>query len=210
MLGVSMLSLEDEMRIIEALRRTVLSRNGEQLGEEAYNLDTHLLKVGYFSPTLFRELMKIISLHEFLTMEGSFLLLKVFQDSFDYLTEDQKEELLRVLETCYQDLTDSTSLFLVSEIVGESYCDERALETLRRLKASKADVPRSLVPHGLEYLTRKCGDRELATLAFNELLQMRSDLAENVRDEAITSLNQLARHGWPPSNESPETKSLDP
>jgi hypothetical protein len=205
-----MSSLEEEKQITEALGRAIRIGNADQLREEAYNLDTHLINVGSFSPTLFKELINLLSLPEFLTMEGSLPVLKIFQDSFDYLTEDQKEELLRVLETCYQDLTDSTSLFLVSEIVGESYCDERALETLRRLKASKADVPRSLVPHGLEYLTRKCGDRELATLAFNELLQMRSDLAENVRDEAITSLNQLARHGWPPSNESPETKSLDP
>lgn len=194
-----MLNQEDERRIIEALRRAVVSRDGAQLGEEAYNLDTHLLKVGYFSPTLFRELMKIISLHEFLTMEGSFVLLKIFQDSFDYLNDDQKEELLRVLETCYEDLTDPTSCFLVSEIVGESYCDERALQTLRRLKESKADVPRSLVPHGLEYFTRKCGDRELARLAFNELLNMRSDPSDNVRDEVTTSLQQLARHGWLPN-----------
>ena len=194
-----MLSLEDERQIIDALRRAVVSTDGAQLGEEAYNLDTHLLKVGSFSPTLFRELMKIISLHEFLTMEGSFLLLKIFQDSFDYLTDDQKEELLRVLETCYEDLTEPTSCFLVSEIVGESYCDERALQTLRRLKESKADVPRSLVPHGLEYFTRKCGDRELARLAFNELLNMRSDPSDNVRDEVTTSLQQLARHGWLPN-----------
>jgi hypothetical protein len=205
-----MSSLEDELRIIEALGRAIQSGNGDQLREEAYNLDTQLINVGSFSPTLFKELIKLLTLHAFLTLEGSFPLLKIFQDSFDYLTEDQKDELLRVLEACYQDLTDPTSCFLVSEIVGESYCDERALETLRRLKATKADVPRSLVPHGLEYFARKCGERELARLAFNELLQMRSDPSENVRDEAITSLNQLTRHGWPPSNESRETKSLDP
>jgi len=205
-----MSSLDEELRITEALGRAIQSGNSDQLREEAYNLDTHLINVGSFSPTLFKELMKTLSLHEFLTMEGSFTLLKIFQDSFDYLTDDQKGELLRMLETCYEDLTDPTSCFLVSEIVGGSYSDERALQTLRRLKESKADVPRSLVPHGFEYFTRKCGDRELARLAFNELLQMKSDPSENVRDEAITSSNQLARHGWPPSNESPETKSLDP
>lgn len=196
----------DEMRIIEALRRAVLSGNGDRLREEAYNLDTQLLKVGYFSPTLFKELMKIISLHEFLIMEGSFVLLKVFQDSLDYLTEDQKVELLGVLGANYDALTDPTSCFLISEIVGESYCDKRALQTLRRLKESKTDVPRSMVPHGLEYFIKKCGDRELARLAFNELLQMRSDPSESVRDEVITSLKQLSRHGWPPSNEAPGTK----
>ena len=197
--GMSMLNLEDERKITEALRGAVLSRNGDRLKEEAYNLDSQLIKAGYFSPILFKGLTEIISLHEFLIMEGSFVLLKVFQDSFDYLSEDQKVELLSVLEAHYEALADTTSGFLVSEIVGESYCDERALQTLRRLTETKADVPRSLVPHGLEYFTRKCGDRELARLAFDALLQMKSDPSEDVRDEVITSLKQLARHGWLPN-----------
>jgi hypothetical protein len=196
---MSMLNQEDERGIIEALRGAVLSGNADRLKEEAYNLDSQLIKAGYFSPTLFKELTAIISLREFLIMEGSFVLLKVFQDSFDYLSEDQKVELLPVLEAHYEALADTTSGFLVSEIVGESYCDERALQTLRRFKNSKADVPRSLVPHGLEYFVKKCGDRALARLAFNELLHMRSDPSENVRDEVTTALKQLARHGWLPN-----------
>ena len=196
---MSMLNLEDERKITEALRGAVLSRNGDRLKEEAYNLDSQLIKDGYFSAILFKELMDIISLQEFSIMDGSFVLLKVFQDGCDYLTDDQKADLLRVLEARYETLTDTTSCFLISEIVGESYCNERALQTLRHFKESKGEVPRSLAPHGLEYFIKKCKDRELAKKAFNELLNMRSDESENVRDEVTTSLQQLAGHGWLPN-----------
>ncbi len=63
-----------------------------------------------------------------------------------------------MLEANYEAFADSTSYLLNSEIIGESNCDEPTLQTLRRLKESKADVPRSMVPHGFEYFVKKCGD----------------------------------------------------
>jgi hypothetical protein len=189
---------EDESALIEALRGAVLRGDQESLQKQTYDLDTHLMEAGYFSPNLFQELLKIIALPEFLALEGSFVLLRVIEYGFDYLTEDQKTKLLEALEESYASFTDFTSCFQIAEIIGESYGGERGLQTLRRLKRSKADMPRSMVPHGLEYFIKKSSDPQLARQAFNELMQMKSDPSDDVRDEVNTSLAQLKRRGWPP------------
>ena len=185
-----------EKELIEAIRQAVLKGDQDSLSKQTYDLDSHLMEVGYFSADLFEGLMDIIALPEFLSMEGSFVLVKIFEDGVNYLNEEQKTALLDVLERFYDSFTDFTSCFLISEIIGESYGDERALQTLRRLKTSKVEMPRSMVPHGLEYFVKKSSDPHLAQLACNELLQMKSDPSEDVRDEVSTSLAQLKKHGW--------------
>ena len=189
---------ENESALIEALRGAVSKGDQGNLEKQTYDLDTHLMEAGNFSANLFQELLRIIALPEFLAMEGSFVLLRVIEYGFEYLSEEQKTKLLEVLEESYSSFTDFTSCFQIAEIIGESYGGERGLQTLRRLKTSKADIPRSMVPHGLEYFIKHSGDPELSRQAFNELMLMKSDPSDDVRDEVNTSLVQLKKHGWRP------------
>ena len=193
--------VNQEKELIEAIRQAVLKGDEDSLKQQTFELDSHLTEVGSFSVDLFQELLRIIALPEFLNLDGSYVLLKIFEYSFDYLSEEQKTELLQTLEAVYDSFTDFTSCFLISEIIGELYGDERALQTLRRLKTTKAEMPRSMVPHGLEYFVKKSSNPQLAGLAFNELMQMKSDPSEDVRDEVSTSLAQLKKHGWPPPSQ---------
>jgi len=186
-----------ETKLIEAVHQAVLKGDEGGLQKHTYDLDLYLMEVGYFPADLFHEFVQIIALPEFRAMEGSFALLKIIEYGFDYLNEEQKSALLEVFENSYASFADFTSCFLIAEIIAESYGGERALETFRRLKTSKADMPRSMVPHGLEYLVKETSEPEIARQAFNELLQMKSDVSEDVRDEVDTSLAQLKKHGWP-------------
>lgn len=191
-----MVNSENESELIEALRLAVSNQDQDGLERQAYDLESHLMEAGYFSASLFHELRRILTLPEFLAMEGSFVLLRLFAYNFTYLTEEQESELLETLEKTYGSFTDFTSCFLIAEMIGESYGGERALQTLRRLKLSKEEMPRSMVPHGLEYFIKKSSDPQLTRLAFNELLKMKSDPSEDVRDEVRTSLAQLKKYGW--------------
>jgi hypothetical protein len=189
-----------EKELIAALRQAVSSGDEEGLQKHTYDLDSHLMEVGHFTPDLFQEFVQIIALPEFRAMEGSFALLKIVEFGFDYLNDEQKSALLETFEKFYESFADFTTCFLISEIIAESYGGQRAVETFRRLKTSKTDMPRSMIPHGLEYLVKKTNEPEIARQAFNELLQMKSDVSEDVRNEVDTSMAQLKKHGWPRSS----------
>lgn len=192
----SMVNSENESELVESLRLAVSNEDADGLERQTYDLESQLMETGYFPANLFHELLPIFTLPEFLAMEGSFVLVRLFAYNFSYLTEEQQNELLETLEKSYASFTDFTSCLLIAEMIGESYGGERGLQTLRRLKRSKEDMPRSMVPHGLEYFVKKSSDPQLSRLAFNELLQMKSDPSQDVRDEVGTSLQQLKKYGW--------------
>ena len=107
------------------------------------------------------------------------------------LSDSQKEKRLPVLENAYGAFTDWMSWFVISELLGEYFMDERALQTLCRLKALEAEAPRSFVPHGLEHIAKNSRDEALAKKAYTELLQMRNDPSGRVRAEVSESLQRL-------------------
>ena len=158
-----------EKELIAALRQAVSSGDEDSLQKHTYDLDSHLMEVGYFPLDLFQEFVQIIALPEFRAMEGSFVLLKIIEFGFDYLNDEQKSALLETFENFYASFADFTSCFLISEIIAESYGGQRALETFRRLKTSKADMPRSMVPHGLEYPGQKTNEPQIARQALQRV-----------------------------------------
>jgi hypothetical protein len=85
------------------------------------------------------------------------------------------------------------SWFLISVLLGEFFADEKAFQVLCRLKTLQAEGPRSLVPHGLEHIITGSGDKQLVRKAYTELLQMKNDPSEQVRDAVDDSLEIIKR-----------------
>ena len=111
------------------------------------------------------------------------------------ISDSQKERLLPALETSYEAFTDWMCWFNISVLLGEYFADERALQALCRLKTIQAERPRSLVAHGLEHVISDSGDERLARIACAELIDMKNDLSEYVRDGVDDSLKSLANQG---------------
>lgn len=180
---------------MEALRRAISAGDAGELAAKVYDLDSLLIQTGQFSEAVFGGLLDVIAEPEFQGMDGSWHLLRLFENSWDYLTEPQRERLLEAFESSYGEYADWTSCFVISEILGRQYGDERALQAFGRLKRLRAPVPRSLLPHGLEHLVKGRRGDDVARRAFSELSGMRNDPSEQVRQEVGEALARLAREG---------------
>ncbi len=186
----------DERAVLQQIRRAISDGDAAALAERVYDLDTLLMMCGYFSAPLFAELLKIIEEPDFLKLEGSWQLLRLFENSWDYLSEEQRGELLAAMESSYGQFADWMACFVISEILGRQYADERALQSFSRLRKLGVLNQRSLVPHGLEHIVSGSRDKDVARRAFKELSNMRADSSEQVSDEVNASLARLANMGW--------------
>lgn len=127
----------------------------------------------------------------FHAMEGSWHLIRLVEEDWSAFTEEQRVRLLDPLEFSFNKYTDWMSWFVISEILGENYCCERAFTALKRLAETPEEGPRSLVPHGFEHIAESAADPALRQLALDEILRMRGDVSAQVRDEALISLGRL-------------------
>jgi hypothetical protein len=146
----------------------------------------------HFPEHNFELILALLKRPELLEMDGSFYILRVLENNWKSLSDEQKERLLPALETAYGLFNDWMSWFVISELLGECFGDEQALRVLSRLKTLRGEGPRSLVPHGLEHIVKGARDEDLVRKAYTELSGMGNDPSEQVRDEVSLSLQRLA------------------
>jgi len=183
---------KEEQNLVERIRMAVVSGNHDVLGQTVYDVDSILLGHESFPEELFLALLAIVASPEFQRMSKSWLLLDLFADNIDQLSEFQKTKLATSLEGVYQDITDSTTCFLAAELIGDCFGDQRALDTFVKLKKIGVEVPRVLIPHGLEHFAKKTKDASLRARAIEQLISMKTDASEKVREEVKISLASLA------------------
>jgi len=169
---------------MERLRKAIHEKNIKDLDEIIFEIDILLLEKGYFTDSLFKEILSILKEREFLELPKSWYLLKLFEENNNLLSEEQKCDLIKVLEIIFEHFFDTTSCFLSVEIIVESFVDNRSLLVLKNLKKVKAELARSVVPHGFQWFVKKCHDPVLAKRALNELFEMRYDSSKIVQEEA--------------------------
>lgn len=185
----------NEQKLQDVLKQAITTGNSEQLGDYIEDMLLLVQDVDHFPPSSFDLILTIMIQQAFLEMEGSHHLLLLFEQTWKFLSDDQKDRLLPVLESTYVRFTDDLSWFVISELLGEYFRDDRALMVLHRLRALEAEMPRSLVPHGLEHIVKSSSDKSLARRAYEELLEMKNDPSEQVRGEVDISLQILANRG---------------
>lgn len=181
------------MNFIQILPQAIESADGKLLREAVYDLQGEFMLEGIdsFPEEVFRCLLEVFRKEEFQQMNGSWHALYLFHEDWGLLTRQQQDRLLETLESVYDRFSDWMTPFMITEILGENYCDERALEVLLRLKEVWSETPRSLVPHGFEHLALNCPCEDVANRAFQALLAMRSDSSKQVRQEIAQSLAKV-------------------
>ena len=182
------------------LKEAIVSGDAKALEAASDALDITIMESGTFPEDRFESILTILQDKLFLGLKGSWKLIRVFEQNWYELSETQRSKLLTALEASYELFDDWMACFVISGILGEQYKDQRALSVLRRLKTCKKEIPRSLVPHGLEHIAGESVDNGLSAEALSELKKMESDSSEVVRKEVRESFSRLSkrRMGRPP------------
>ena len=164
-------------------------------GNYSYRIGTRLLDHEVFPESLFNDLVTIIRTPEFLAAKGSWELIRVFDENWNQLDPHQRRSLLEAFEVIFNSVKDWMGCLMISEILGMRCANHEAFNVLMRLKDASEGTPRSFLPHGFEHIVVDSADRELAKTAFCELLRLRDDPSDAVRDEVDESLLRLRQHG---------------
>lgn len=141
--------------------------------------------------TIFDAVVQLLSTKEFLEMEGSHELLLLFEYEWARLTDVPKQLLLEALRTSYGRFADWMSQFVISELLGEYYCDENSFRVLCELETNSSESARALVPHGFEHIARQAKDASLREAALAELQAMSKDPSPEVQNEAREALAKV-------------------
>jgi hypothetical protein len=170
--------------------------SGEQTSWEqiALKVGNIVLEHGSFPSDYFRSILAIVQNERFQRLEGSWKLIRVFEENWKELSEEQRVELLKILEVSYQAFHDWMSCFVISGILGELYSDDRAFAVLCRLEKADSEMPRSFVPHGFEHIARNSSNEDLTRRALAELAKMQHDKSSMVRNEVVESLLRLKKN----------------
>ncbi len=152
-----------------------------------------VLEEGALPEEYFRCILASLQDEAFLRIDGSWKLVRVFEENWKELSELQRAALLPVLEASYGSFHDWIACFVISGILGELYRDERAFGAPCRLRNCRKETPRSFVPHGFEHMAGDPTNEGLAQRALEELTKMERDESEMVRGEVRESLSRLGR-----------------
>ncbi len=128
-------------------------------------------------------------------MDGSWHLLMLLEYNWSAFTEGQRVTLLEAIEFSFPRFADPMSWFVLSEVLGEYFCCDRAFELLTRFAHLPDDGPRSQVPHGLEHIAKSTTDPSLRTRCLNTIQRMQKDPSDVVREEVANSIEMLKRRG---------------
>ena len=153
-----------------------------------------------FPNPIFDMIMQLMTDESFLKMVNSHNLLMLFEYDWARLREDQKDRLLQAFSTAYDQFSDWMSYFVISEILGEYYCNGAAYQLLVKLMKTTNETARALIPHGFEHIVKDAQDSSLRKRAMSGLLSMKNDRSVRVKDEVEESLSHLLARGISPQS----------
>lgn len=136
-------------------------------------------------------ILKLMGQEMFLTMEGSSKLLLVLETDWPHLREEQRRNLLHSIGSSYGKFKDWMSSFILSELLGQYYCNRDAFQLLTQLKSTSEIKARSLVAHGFEHIAREAEDKSLRDQAVSQLMSMKLDPSPDVQNEAAVALAKI-------------------
>lgn len=175
----------------ESIHQAITLNDSTKLQKCINDFDTYFFGIDHFPKDIFNFLISLLYKNNVLNMNGSWHLLMSFQYNWELLSDEQKTKLILTLESVYIKFKDRMSLFVISELLGENFRNEQALQVLCKLKNLTSEEHRSFVPHGLEHIVRDSQDKNLSEKAYFELLQMKKDTSEQVRYEVNLSIQRI-------------------
>lgn len=187
---------EEHEHPARAISAAIRNRNASQIHASVEEFAEFCFKeyspdLDPFPEEVFGLILECMSDNTFLGMSGSYQLLMLFEYDWARLSESQRDRLLEALRESYEKYRDWMSQFVISEILGEYYCDERALHVLIDLQQTSNETARALVPHGFEHVARQGGSDRLGEIARTQLLSMARDPSAKVQNEVAVALSNI-------------------
>jgi hypothetical protein len=157
-------------------------------------IDNYVFDDNTFSPLLFTKMMLIMGSPQFLKLDNSIRIIKIFDYHLAYLNSGQKEQLFRVLEEILPNVKDNLSGFLAVELIAELWRDERSLLAFQQLtKTAKNEATIALIVHGLDWLAKKTESTKVRNHCAEELHKMAVHESGLVKGEAKAALRRRVR-----------------
>lgn len=173
-------------------------RNEQKLKEFIDKVDLYIIveesaDSDSFPDSVLDFILELMDQEMFLTMEGSSKLLLVLETDWSRLCAEQRQNLLHRIGSSYGRFKDWMSAFILSELLGQYYCNADSFHLLAQLRNTTDIKARSLVAHGFEHIAREAEDRILRKQAVSELMSMRRDPSPQVQSEAAEALAKIPK-----------------
>jgi hypothetical protein len=189
--------VRDPQLILEDIRFCTTSADSEGLISLFTELETAILNADEWPSSFYRGIAELQGDRDFLRLDNSWKLLYFLNNNWERLSAQQRQGLRNVLRDGFDKYQNWMGAFVTSEILGERYADEDALATLTDLGKIAHLPARAAVPHGLETLARTTHSKSLRALAVEQLQELRGSDSEEVKQEALVSLQKLGGAGPP-------------
>jgi hypothetical protein len=171
------------------------SGNQEKLREFIDKVDLYIIVEESsdieFPDSVFDFILKLLDREIFLTIDGSSKLLLILETDWPRLSEEQRLSLLNAIGRSYGKFKDWMSSFILSELLGQYYCNQEAFHLLTKLRKTTDTTARSLVAHGFEHIAKQAEDKSLRKRAISELTSMKLDPSPQVQSEAAEALAKI-------------------
>jgi hypothetical protein len=177
--------------ILEEIRLCKVPSDDKKLPALFTELDSAVLDEDKLPASFFQGVLDLLRDKDFRNLDSSWTLLYFLNSNWDQLIPQQREELRGVLNEGFDKYQNWMGAFVTSELLGERYADERALDALADLGKSARLPARAAVPHGLETLAKTTPHESLRKLAINRLQELQNSQSEEVQKEALISLKKL-------------------
>lgn len=139
---------------------------------------------------LFRFLLGLLSDPKMHRLEHGWILLRVFDENWDVLSP-QRVELRSAIESGLAEFRHWMSCFVLCELLGRRFADERALALFSRLRSSADEEVRHFVPYGLGEIARFSVSEAVRDEARRLIEGMKTDPSAQVRREVGLALYRL-------------------
>jgi hypothetical protein len=163
------------------------------MSELLMQLEFSVLTVKEWPNAFFEGILSLFGDQGFLSLPDSWKLAYFLNNNWSQLTDEQKMRFREGLAGAFDRYKDWMGAFVTSEILGERYADQPALQTLTELARTAQMPARAAVPHGLELFAKATREESLRSLAMARLLELASSVIPEVQQEASLSLQRLAR-----------------
>jgi hypothetical protein len=181
----------------DAILKDVRSYNDAETNEKLPALFTELelavLQWDLWPTNFFQEIVEVQLNRDFRKLDNSWTLLHFINNNWTQLLENQKQQLREILRNGFDKYSNWMAAFITSEILGNRYADKGALQILVELGETASAPARAAIPHGLETLAMSTSDDSLRRLAVNHLNHLSGSESEDVRKEALLSLEKLSK-----------------
>lgn len=173
------------------IQQEAINKQSIPLNDSLAAIQNKIVGMKNLSEEYFVFILGLFDQTKFLENDESWKFLSLLQTEWDKLSLDQKDRLFLKLENIYGKSKNWMCDFVITELLGTYFSDERAFQVLSRLSKIKNEESRALIPHGLEHIIKDSKNNELSKRAYQLLVQMQLDTSEQVRDEVVQSLQQL-------------------